>query len=379
MPDDGRHPRVLLFSGETSVTWLLGIAVAVLVIWTLHAAGSIAVVILGGVLAALLVAPLDQAVHRALPDKLGWLGHVIAMLAICLGVAILLGALAFCATRLSTQFAALAQEGLPALTALQDGGDLRDGATGADAANLLSQFNIELSTLVTRATEQASSFVTGFLSNAIVILGGLVLVVFLALMMLVDGPHWATRLRLSTRRHEAITGGLEVLGRRIRRFALVRLGLGVVTAALYGGWIWFMGVDLVWTWMILTVVLTFVPNLGSIISGTLPTVYALFTRDLGTALILGTGLFVIEQVIGNYVDPLIAGREVSVSPLVVLISLLLWAVILGPAGTLLATPLTIAAMIFCARIEPLRPLGLMLSDCEDWDGFDRATSTGRGT
>jgi AI-2 transport protein TqsA len=154
---------------------------------------------------------------------------------------------------------------------------------------------------------------------------------------------------------------------------MIRLVLGLLTAALYVVWLWIMGVDLLTTWAILTVVLTFVPNLGSIISGTLPVIYAVLTRDLGTALAVGAGLFAIEQIVGNYIDPIIAGREVAVSPLVVLVSLLVWTFVLGPVGALLATPATIAIMIVCARIDPLRPFALMLSDCEDWSAFDRAT------
>ena len=161
------------------------------------------------------------------------------------------------------------------------------------------------------------------------------------------------------------------MGRLVRRFVLVRAAMGLVTAVLYMIWLWIFGVDLIFVWGILTFLLSFVPNLGSVVSGLLPTVYVFLTKDIGTAIAVAAGLLAIEQVIGNFVDPRVQGRQISISPVVILTGLLLFAWIWGVPGTLLSTPVLIAALVICARIEPLRPVALLLSDRDDYRELDK--------
>jgi AI-2 transport protein TqsA len=119
-----------------------------------------------------------------------------------------------------------------------------------------------------------------------------------------------------------------------------------------------------------TFLLSFIPNLGSIISGVLPTIYAFLTKDIGTAIAVGAGLTVIEQVIGNYVDPRLQGRQISISPAVIFAGLLLFAWIWGVPGALLSTPVLIAAVIAFARVEALRPAALLLSNTRSYGELD---------
>ncbi|WP_055662389.1 AI-2E family transporter [Jannaschia seosinensis] len=393
MSDQNRRPKFLWYDGEADWRWFLGFMLLILTLWAFHAAASVALLVTGGFFAALLVLPLDRAVADRLPDGWTWIAHVIAAFALVLGLAVLAGALAYCAVRVASEFQNMSDGSLSSMFDTFGSGDAGDGqnagagadtegstepagaAAGvADNESLFRRFGLDLENLVSQAAQWTSQFITGAMSSALAVVTGLILIVFLALMMLIVAPHWGARIRVATDRHVSWINAVEVLGRAVRRFALVRLAMGVLTAVLYSIWIWIMGIDLIWTWAILTVVFTFVPTLGSIISGVLPVIYAVFMRDIGTALLLGAGLFVIEQVIGNFVDPKVAGDQVDVSPLVVLISLLVWGWILGPAGTLLATPLTLAIVVFAARIEPLRPLSLMLSNRPDYESLDNALS-----
>ena len=249
-------------------------------------------------------------------------------------------------------------------------------AASGPIARVADRLDLEVGTLVRDAAQRASGLVMLAARSALATASGLVLVVFLALMMLIEAPAWAGRLGAAAapERGRAARGALDALGVRVRRYALLRLAMGVVTATLYAAALWLAGLDLIWTWAVLTVVLSFVPTIGSIIAGILPTAYALLTRDLGTAAIVGASLLAIEQVIGNFVDPRISGDQVKLSPLVVLIALLVWTWVWGAAGAILAVPMTLAMVVVGARIEPLRPLTLMLTDREDMDGLDEAAT-----
>jgi len=168
-------------------------------------------------------------------------------------------------------------------------------------------------------------------------------------------------------RMRAITGSVTF---KLRRFLIVRTGVGLLQGALYAAWLALFGVDLLIVWAVLTFVLTYIPTLGSFISGILPVVYVLLTKDLGTALFAAAGIFAIEQTVGNFIDPRLMGRQIVLSPLVILASLLFWGWLWGVAGAFLATPLTLSLLVAFHEVAPLRPLALLLSNQRDHASLD---------
>ena len=63
---------------------------------------------------------------------------------------------------------------------------------------------------------------------------------------------------------------------------------------------------------------------------------------------------------GNLATPLFLGRWLTLNPIAILLTFLLWSYLWGVAGTLLAVPLLATFKIFCDRIEPLRRVGSFL-------------------
>ena len=63
---------------------------------------------------------------------------------------------------------------------------------------------------------------------------------------------------------------------------------------------------------------------------------------------------------GNLATPLILGRWLTLNPVAILLTFLLWSYLWGVAGTLLAVPLLATFKIFCDRIDPLRRVGSFL-------------------
>ena len=57
-----------------------------------------------------------------------------------------------------------------------------------------------------------------------------------------------------------------------------------------------------------------------------------------------------EQIMGNIVEPRWQGRRLSISPLVVLVTLLVWGWIWGVVGTLIAVPITVGSLLLAPRI-----------------------------
>lgn len=65
------------------------------------------------------------------------------------------------------------------------------------------------------------------------------------------------------------------------------------------------------------------------------------------------------------------GKNLGLSPLFVLVSLIFWGLVLSTAGMLLATPLTILFKIVFDSIEETQYFGLILGDTTSLDRFNK--------
>ena len=63
---------------------------------------------------------------------------------------------------------------------------------------------------------------------------------------------------------------------------------------------------------------------------------------------------------GNLATPLFLGRWLTLNPIAILLTFLLWSYLWGVTGTLLTVPLLATFKIFCDRIAPLRRVGSFL-------------------
>jgi AI-2 transport protein TqsA len=232
------------------------------------------------------------------------------------------------------------------------------------------------SSLSNRLTDWVADHAATILNAAGTTLGALVLVFFLTLLMLIEAPRWREKVAgiPSGPSRQDVMQSLGVIGVRLRRYLLARTILGVVTAILYVTWLWIFGIDLLIVWGLLALLLNYIPTVGSLIAGILPVAYAFVQKDFGTSVAVGVGLLGIEQIMGNFVDPRVQGRQVQLSPLVVLVALMYWSWTWGIAGAFLAVPVTIALTVIAAHVEPLRPVALLLSKETDSEGNDRMSS-----
>jgi predicted PurR-regulated permease PerM len=103
-----------------------------------------------------------------------------------------------------------------------------------------------------------------------------------------------------------------------------------------------VGTDLPLVWAVLAFIMNFVPNVGIILSVVPPAILTLLELGWQRALVILAGFLVLNFVVDNLVKPRFMQSGLDVPPIVGLLSLVIWAYLLGPIGTLLALPLTIA-------------------------------------
>jgi predicted PurR-regulated permease PerM len=59
--------------------------------------------------------------------------------------------------------------------------------------------------------------------------------------------------------------------------------------------------------------------------------------------------------------PKLQGDELNIDPLLVLVSIGVWGLLLGPTGALLSTPLTVTVMAVAAEFDGARWLAVLIS------------------
>ena len=109
-----------------------------------------------------------------------------------------------------------------------------------------------------------------------------------------------------------------------------------------------VGTDAPAVWTVLTFLLAFVP-FGGLIAAIPPTLLTLLESGGGSAALVFGSFIVVNLVSDNILKPKFMGSGLGMSPLLIILSLMLWSLILGPMGALLAVPLTIALM----KIAPI--------------------------
>jgi AI-2 transport protein TqsA len=156
-----------------------------------------------------------------------------------------------------------------------------------------------------------------------------------------------------------VQGGAKIVA-EVQRYLVLKTLISLATGVLIGGGAAVLGVDFAMFWGLLAFVLNFVPTVGSVIAAVPAIIVALL--QLGPAYAVGMTAIsmAVNITIGNFVDPIVIGRQLRLSPLVILVSLVFWTWVWGPIGAFLTLPLTITVRIACENIESLRPLATLM-------------------
>ena len=105
-----------------------------------------------------------------------------------------------------------------------------------------------------------------------------------------------------------------------------------------------LGIPFAPLWGILAFFMGFIPSIGWWISLIPPFLIAWAQFGVGTAVIVLLSYVLINGGVQNIVQPKMMGKGLRISPLVVFISVIVWATILGGMGALIAVPLTMIVM-----------------------------------
>jgi AI-2 transport protein TqsA len=101
--------------------------------------------------------------------------------------------------------------------------------------------------------------------------------------------------------------------------------------------------------------------IGSLVAGVPPTVLALVIAGWPNALLVAGGYFLINNFLGNFLEPIFMGRRFGISTLIVVVSVMFWGWVWGPLGMLLAVPLTMVLKVILDGSDEFRWIGMVIS------------------
>lgn len=335
-----------------SRVWLLAMLAIFAAVATLHLTAWWTSTIALSFFIALALWPVDAAIRRQMPFWLGWLGHLAALMLMLLVFMLFLGGVILAARQIMAGLPAYVDDAQVWLERL------------AGWLDMPRVFDRSEDALAARIIDPIVGFATTIMQSIGNLAATLSLIVFLVLLMLIETPLIAAKLRSVTGRSsgEAWRALVLAVAARVRRYLVIRTVLGILTGVLYMAWSWLWGLDFIIVWGLLAFLLNYIPTVGSLVAGILPAGLAFLQLGFWPAVAYGGGLLLIEQIMGNYVDPKMQGRELALSPLAVFISLIFWSWLWGLAGALVAVPMTLVVMFVSAQMPVLRPVALFLSD-----------------
>ena len=196
------------------------------------------------------------------------------------------------------------------------------------------------------------SFVAAMANSVIYIFSqSTVVILFLMFMLFGSRSHYAP-----------LPGVLNDINEKVQKYIQVKFALALVNGILAGVILWLLGIDLAIVFGLLTVLLNFIPNVGSIAATFLPLPMLLVSPDIsrGEAIIALLGPGLIHFVIGNMLEPQLLGDTMDLSPVVVLLALTVWTALWGGVGAFLAVPITAVIQILCDKLDFTRPIAQIL-------------------
>ena len=214
----------------------------------------------------------------------------------------------------------------------------------------------------------------GMFGTLLEVLGTTGIVIVLVVFFLLQREDLRDRfIHLMGKGHVTVTTQmLEDAGTRVSRYLSMLFLINVTFGISVGIGLYLIGLPNAILWGILATVLRFIPYIGPWIAAAMPLGLSMAISPGWFAPLLTVGLFVLLELFNNNVlEPWLYGRNTGVSAVAVLVAAVFWMWLWGPAGLLLATPLTVCLLVVGKHVPQLSFLGILLGNEPVFEPKDR--------
>ena len=351
-------------SNSHSGTRLLVIAAAlVIIVWGINQAQSVLVLFLVSVFLAVIgTPPVLWLQRKRIPSAVAVLIVLAGMIVILVMVGLLVvtsikrisDALPFYQTRLQQQVLALK-------TLLASIG------IAVNDKVLLEHLN----------PEALSSRVVGLFAGVSSAFSKAVLILLTVSFILLEASSFPIKLRAALGDPRAHFPQFVKFVNDIKRYVVIQTAISLTAGVLIGIWLSVLGVDFAILFGLLTYLLNYVPNVGSVIV-LIPVVILTFIQfGMGRTALAAAGYVVVVFFLGNVVQPRLMGQKLGLSTLVVFLSLIFWGSLLGLIGMVLCVPFTMTLKFALESSEDTRWIALLLGPEAPTESIPPVSKRGR--
>ncbi len=207
----------------------------------------------------------------------------------------------------------------------------------------------------------AASFVGGTVSG----LSNFGLIILTAIFFLVEALAMPRKVQSVVLKSDTGLRRSLQLFQELRQYMAINAGVGLLAAVINVILLFILGIEFAVLWGILSFFLSFVPNVGFIISVIPPALMALLQYGPREMLIVIVAYIVINFLVDNVVKPRFIEKGVNISVLQTFLALILWGWVLGPIGAILAVPMAIILQAVFNSQPETRWLGYMMGSGEE--------------
>ncbi|BBM88218.1 AI-2E family transporter [Candidatus Uabimicrobium amorphum] len=148
----------------------------------------------------------------------------------------------------------------------------------------------------------------------------------------------------------------------IQKYLLIKTVISLGTAITSGIVMYFFGIDFWLLWTIVIFIANYVPYVGSAIACCFPIAMGFLQNVELYSLLTLIALLLSTQILwGNVLEPYIAGKHLSINPLILLFLLAYWGWLWGTAGMFLAYPLAIITRTVLDNFDETKPIATLIS------------------
>lgn len=235
----------------------------------------------------------------------------------------------------------------------------------------LDRYGVDLDTVVAdqlKEPKKIVSFAAGIAESLASGLSNWGLILMANVFFLVEAIALPRKVKSVAKKNDKDVKQIMSLNTDLRKYMGVNALAGALAAVLNTGLLAFMGVEFALLWGLFSFFLSFVPNVGFIISVIPPALMALLQFGVQEMLIVVIAYIVLNFLVDNVIKPRFIQESVNLSPTVTFISLVVWGWVLGPIGAILSVPMTIIIQhIFSSREETRWVAYLMGSGSEPFE------------
>jgi predicted PurR-regulated permease PerM len=196
--------------------------------------------------------------------------------------------------------------------------------------------------------------------------GALIVVIFTAFILIKREDLRNRMLRLvGLSRLSVVTQAFDDATTRVSRYLLLQLAVNSCLGALFGTALFLLGIPYAALWGILAALLRFVPYVGAPLAAMLPVLLSLAVfPGWAKPIYVLLAFLALELVTANVVEPLLYGAHTGIASLAILVAAVFWAMLWGPPGLILSTPMTVCLVVLGRYVPQLSFLYILLGDEE---------------